>query len=126
MPDGGITTPKPPVFAPRFTHNYVYAGKVTTFTSLAISGLPKTAKVTVACKGKGCAGKSKTLKHSGGKLNVLKALKTLKLTSGATLVVTVRGDGGAQTVAKFVIRAGRRPGVSYRCARAGGTLGACS
>ena len=84
------------------------------------------AKVTVVCKGKGCAGKSKTLKHSGGKLNVLKALRKLKLTSGATLVVAVRGDGGAQTQAKFVIRTGRRPVVSYRCAKAGGKLGACS
>jgi hypothetical protein len=123
---GGGTTPKPPVFAPRFTHDYVYSGKVTKFTSLAISSLPKTAKVTVACKGKGCAGKSKTLEHAGGKLNVLKALKRLKLSSGATLVIAVRGDGGAQALAKFVIRTGRRPVVSYRCAKAGAKLGACS
>ena len=100
--------------------------KVTTFTSLAISGLPKSAKVKVACKGSGCAGKSKTLKHGGGKLNVLKALKKLKLKAGSTLVVSVKGDGGAQTLAKFVIRAGKRPGVSYRCAKAGGKLAACS
>ena len=122
-PSGG-GTPQAPAFAPRFTHDYVYAGKVTTFTSLAISGLPKTAKVTVTCKGSGCAGKSKTIKHSGGKLNVLKALKQLKLKAGATLVVAVRGAGGAQSVAKYVIRKGRRPGVSYRCAAAGGKLGA--
>jgi hypothetical protein len=122
---GPVTGTPAATFAPRFTHTYAYAGKVTRFTSMAIRSLPKSAKVTVKCKGSGCAGKSKTLKHSGGKLNVLKALKRLKLKAGATLQITVRGEGGAQSIAKFVVRAGKRPKVSYRCAKAGGKLGAC-
>jgi hypothetical protein len=112
-------------FAPRFTHDWVYAGRVTRFTSLAITALPKTAKVTVSCKGAGCKGKTRALKHSGGKLNVLKALKRLKLDAGAKLQVTVRGAGGEKALVKFVIRKGARPAVSYRCAKAGGKLGAC-
>ncbi len=38
----------------------------------------------------------------------------------------MRGDGGAQAIAKFVIRKGKRPTVTYRCAKAGGKLGACA
>ena len=129
-PRGGGTpstpsTPQAPAFNVRFTHDYVYVGKLTKFTSLAIAGLPKTAKVTVVCKGGGCKGKSKTLKHSGGKLNVLKALKALKLKSGAKLTITVRGEGNAQAVAHYVIRQGKRPTDTYRCAKAGGKLAAC-
>ena len=128
-PTGGTTTtggPAPTPFAPRFTHTFVYRGRVTTFTGMAIRSLPKTAKVVVSCKGGGCAGKSRTLKHSGGKLNVLKALKRLKLKAGAKLQITVRAQDGALSVAKFVIRRGKRPLVSYRCATAGGKLGVCS
>ena len=91
-----------------------------------ISGLPKTAKVTVACKGGGCAGKTKTLKHSGGRFNVVKALKALKLKPGAKLTVTVRGEGNAQAIAHYVIRKGKRPVDTYRCAKAGGKLVSCS
>ena len=129
-PSGGGTpstpsTPQAPAFNVRFTHDYVYVGKLTKFTSLAIAGLPKTAKVTVVCKGGGCKGKSKTLKHSGGKLNVLKALRSLKLKSGAMLTITVRGEGNAQAIARYVIRQGKRPTDTYRCAKAGGKLAAC-
>ena len=98
---------------------------LTKFTSLAIAGLPKTAEVTVVCKGGGCKGKSKTLKHSGGKLNVLKALKSLKLKSGAKLTITVRGEGNAQAIARYVIRQGKRPTDTYRCVKAGDKLAAC-
>jgi predicted DNA-binding antitoxin AbrB/MazE fold protein len=129
-PSGGGTpstpsTPQAPAFNVRFTHDYVYVGKLTKFTSLAIAGLPKTAKVKVVCKGGGCKGKSKTLKHSGGKLNALKALKSLKLKSGAKLTITVRGEGNAQAIARYVIRRGKRPTDTYRCAKAGGKLAAC-
>ena len=132
-PSGGGTpstpstpsTPQAPALNVRFTHDYVYVGKLTKFTSLAIAGLPKTAKVTVVCKGGGCKGKSKTIKHSGGKLNVLKALKSLKLKAGAKVTVTVRGVGNAQAVAQYVIRQGKRPTDTYRCAKAGGKLAAC-
>ena len=127
-PSGGggtPTTPQAPALNVRFTHDYVYVGKLTKFTSLAIAGLPKTAKVTVVCKGGGCKVKSKTLKHSGGKLNVLKALKALKLKAGAKLTITVRGEGNAQAIAHYVIRQGKRPTDTYRCAKAGGKLAAC-
>jgi predicted DNA-binding antitoxin AbrB/MazE fold protein len=119
------TTPQARALNVRFTHDYVYVGKRTKFTSLAVAGLPKTAKVTVVCKGGGCKGKSKTLKHSGGKLNVLKALKSLVLKQGAKVTVTVRGEGNAQAVATYVIRKGKRPTDTYRCAKAGGKLAAC-
>ena len=124
---GGGTLPGPtaPTFGVRFTHDYLFVGKQTKFVSLLIHGLPKTAKVTVSCKGGGCAGKSKTLKHSGGKFNVVKALKSLKLKPGAKLTVTVRGEGNAQAIARYVIRQGKRPTDTYRCAKAGGKLVAC-
>ena len=122
---GAPSTPQAPAINVRFTHDYVYVGKLTKFTSLAIAGLPKTAKVTVSCKGGGCTGKSKTLKHPGGKLNVLKALKGLKLKSGAKLTITVRGEGNAQANAYYAIRQGKRPTDTYRCAKPGGKLAAC-
>jgi hypothetical protein len=124
---GTPTGPTGPKFAVRFTHDFLFVGKDTKFTSLMVIGLPKTAKLTVSCKGGGCAGKSKTLKHSGGRFNVVKALKTLKLKPGAVLTVTARGEGGAQAIARYVIRKGsKRPTDTYRCAKAGGKLRACS
>ena len=122
----GPTGPTAPRFAVRFTHDFLFVGKQTKFTSLMVIGLPKTAKVTVVCKGGGCAGKSKTLKHSGGRFNVVKALKALKLKPGAKLTVSVRGEGNAQAIARYVIRKGKRPVDTYRCAKAGGKLVACS
>jgi hypothetical protein len=126
-PAAGGTPPvtRGPAFAPRVSYNVVYKGKLTTFTRLVVTGLPKTAKLSVACKGAGCAAKSKALKHAGGTLNVLKALKKLKLRAGASLTITVRGDGGAKLIGSFVIRAGKAPSARYRCAEAGGRLRAC-
>ena len=126
-PAGGGTPPvtRGPAFAPRVSYNVVYKGRLTTFTRLVVTGLPKTAKLSVTCKGAGCAVKSKALKHAGGTLNVLKALKKLKLRAGASLTITVRGDGGAKLIGSFVIRAGKAPSARYRCAEAGGRLRAC-
>jgi hypothetical protein len=122
---GAPSTPQPAALNVRFNHDYVYVGKRTRFTSLRIAGLPKSAKVTVTCKGGGCKVGRKTLEHSGGRLNVLKALRSLKLKAGAKLTITVRGEGGAQAVARYVIRGGKRPTDTYRCAKPGGKLAAC-
>ena len=127
---GGTPTagggPAPAPFAPKFTLDFDYVGKATAFTSIIVRSVPKSARVAVKCKGAGCKGKSKTIKHSGGKLNVLKALKTLKLRPGATLQLSVLGDGGARSIATLKMRNGKRPIATFRCAQAGGKLGACS
>jgi len=69
----------------------------------------------VVCKGGGCKVKSKTLKHSGGTLNVLKALRALKLKPGAKVTVTVRvsDDDGKSTDETEVVRVqgGSRPAI---------------
>ena len=113
-----------PAFAPRFVHDAGSLGKRTTFVKLVITSLPRSATVKVACRGKGCAGKSRSLRPSGGRLNVLKALRGLKLRAGAKLTITV-ADGGARKVASYTIRSGKTVLAAYRCAKPGGALGAC-
>ena len=78
----------------------------------------------VSCKGKGCKGKSRTLRHKGGSLNVLKALRGLKVRAGARIAITV-SDGGERKVAAYLIRNGKTVLASYRCAKPGGKLAAC-
>jgi hypothetical protein len=120
--------PPPPVvvpaFAPRFVHDAGSRGKVTTFVKLWIGSLPKTATVTVACKGKGCKGKSRTLRHKGGSLDVLKALRGLKVRAGARITLTVSA-GGERKVGTYAIRNGKTVLASYHCAKAGGKLREC-
>ena len=120
--------PPPPVvvtaFAPRFVHDAGSRGKVTTFVKLSIGSLPRNATVKVSCKGRGCKGKSRTLRHNGGSLNVLKALRGLKVRAGARIAITV-SDGGKRKVATYVIRNGKTVVASYRCAKAGGKLATC-
>jgi hypothetical protein len=122
--------PKPPpagdpaIFDARITSLFVWKGARTTFTSMRITDLPRSAKVLVTCKGKGCVAARRTIKHSGGTVNLLKKLKRVKLRSGALLQVRLT-DGGATKLASWKIRTGKAPRMSFRCAPAGGKLSRC-
>jgi hypothetical protein len=105
---------------------YVWKGPTTRFTVLSVKGLPGTAKVLVTCKGRGCAFKRRAVSHRGGRLNLLKALKRVRLKKGAVLEVRVTDARGQLKVARYVVRRGKAPKASYRCAAPGGKLHGCS
>jgi Putative metal-binding motif len=91
----------------------------TVFPVFKISGAPKGAKVTLACKGKGCTFKSKKVKLRKGKANLRKVVKKLRLAKGATLTLkTVAPDMLVYTIRIKVARNGTAK-ASKLCARPG-------
>ncbi len=114
-------------FDPRITGNFAYKGAKTRVVQLAVTRLPKGAKVQVLCTGKGCPFKRKSIANKGAKLNVLKALKRLTVRAGAVLRLRITGAAGEQKVATWKVRRGRPPSTTYRCAATrGAKLGPCA
>jgi hypothetical protein len=97
------------------------------FNVLRIRDLPADAAVLVTCKGrkKGCRFESRTVSHGAGALDLLKALKRVKLKPGAVLTVRMTAADGQLKVVRYVV--GRRLAVrvAYRCGVTGGALKAC-
>jgi hypothetical protein len=126
-PAAGATpvTPLAPAFLPRVSSATKRSGAMTTFTKLTVSGLPSGAKVQISCKGKGCAFRTRSLTVKGATLNVLRALKRLRLGSGAVLTVRVTNAAGTTRATALKMRRGARPQSSTRCAPPGGALGGC-
>ena len=121
---GGVTAP-PALFDPKLVSAYVSKRTATTFTVLLIHGLPKDADVAVTCRGKGCAFLRKRIPHTGGRLDLLKELKRLRLRRGAVLEVRITEAGGRRKVGRYRIRAGKPPTATYLCAPPGGALRSC-
>jgi hypothetical protein len=114
-------------FDPRITGNFAYKGAKTRVVQLAVTRLPKGAKVQFLCAGKGCPFKRKSIANKGAKLNVLKALKRLTVRAGAVLQLRITGAAGEQKVATWKVRRGRPPSTTYRCATTrGAKLGPCA
>jgi hypothetical protein len=120
---GGSTVSAP--FDPKLVSAYVAKGATTTFTVLKVNGLPKDAEVLLTCKGRGCDFTRKAVSHAGGQLNLLKALKRPRLQKGAVLEVRLMAAGGETKVGQYLMRRGKPPKASYRCAPPGGKLRSC-
>jgi hypothetical protein len=82
---------------------------VTTIKAFQLKGLAKGAKVTITCKGRGCARKKLVLTSATGGVLQVKALKGRKLRPGAKLTVKVTAPGLATYSRKVTIRAGKGP-----------------
>lgn len=113
-------------FDPRVSHGADYRRARTTFKKLTISGLLKGSKVVASCRGKGCRFKKRAIASGGGKLNVLKKLKRVRLRAGAVLQLRITGPAGDLKVVTWKMRKGKSPAVSYRCAKPGAKLGRCA
>ena len=121
---GGGTGSAPP-FDPFISSLFVWKGPLTTFTLLKVTRLPAGARVQATCRGKGCAFRKRSLTRKSDTLNVLKALKRLRLRTGAVLTMRITGAQGDLKLATWQIRSNRAPKLSFRCSVAGGKLGAC-
>ena len=64
-------------------------GKRTQVGTLTLAGAPKGAKVTITCKGKGCAFKKAKLTANGGKIKLAKRFKKRKLAAKTVITITV-------------------------------------
>jgi hypothetical protein len=82
---------------------------VTTIRSFLLKGLPKGAKVTIACKGKGCAKGKLVLKSAAGGVLRVKALAGRRLGAGARLTVKVTAPGLRGFSRTVTVRAGKPP-----------------
>jgi hypothetical protein len=102
-------------------------GRTTKFTRLRITGLPRSSKVVLTCRGRGCPTRRRTLRHRGGTFDLLKALKRKRITlrPGAVLEIRVIGAGGDVERARWTVRRNRAPRLSLSCLRPGGRAGAC-
>jgi hypothetical protein len=131
--DGGTTAPTTgggtlAPFSPGVVHKHAFTGRRTRLTALTIRQLPADAKVQLRCSGgkrKGCKFKRKSVGHAGGDVKLAKLLRKLKLKKGAAIELRVTAASGQVKLARYVIRRGKAPKVSHRCAVPGGALGAC-
>jgi hypothetical protein len=88
-------------------------GKRTRIGTLTLEGAPKGAKVTVTCKGKGCAFKKKTLTSTGGKIKLAKRFKKRKLAAKTVITITVSDATGTKRF-RYTLRAGKFPKKSIK------------
>ena len=76
--------------------------------TLTLTGAPKGAKVTITCKGKGCAFKKAKLTAKGGKIKLAKRFKKHKLAAKTVITITVADASGTKRF-RYTLRAGKFP-----------------
>ena len=74
---------------------------------------PKGAKVTVTCKGKGCAFKKAKLTATGGKIKLAKRFKKRKLAAKTVITITVSDATGSKRF-RYTLRARKFPKTSIK------------
>jgi hypothetical protein len=124
-PAGGVVAP----FSPRVVRKYALANARTRLTALTIKQLPGDATIQLRCIGgkpKGCTFKKKAVKHEGGDVKLDKVLRKLKLKKGAAIELRITAASGQVKLVRYVIRRGKAPKATQRCAAPGGKLGVCS
>jgi hypothetical protein len=88
-------------------------GKQTRVDALTLEGVHKGAKVTVTCKGKGCAFKQKTLTATGAKIKLAKSFKKRKLAAKTVITITLADATGTKRF-RYTLRAGKFPKKSIK------------
>ncbi len=101
--DGGGT-----VKTAKLTAAWRLFGQRTRVDTLTLAGVPKGAKVTVACKGSGCAFKRKTLAATGAKMKLASRFKKHKLAARTVITITVANAAGTKRFS-YTLRAGKLP-----------------
>lgn len=110
---GADTVLRTPRAAARLSSTRAPDGR-TRITGLVVKKLGKGDKVTLHCRGGGCAARASTKVTVArrGTLSLGPAVKGLVLAPGARLVVTVRAKKGASTAVTFTMVRGRKPTTS--------------
>jgi hypothetical protein len=114
LPVGGGT---PAPFSPGVVHEHRRAGARTRLTALTITDLPADAKVRLRCVGgkrRGCAFRTKAVRHRGGTVKLARLLRKLKLKPRAAIELRITAASGEVKVVRFVMRRGKAPKVKYR------------
>jgi len=104
----GGGTSGPTVKAATVTTFWRLFGKRTQVGTLTLGGVPKGAKVTVTCKGKGCAFKKARLTAKGGKTKLAKRFKKRKLAAKTVITITVSDATGSKRF-RYTLRAHKFP-----------------
>ena len=92
-------------FSPPTDVRWTTKGHNTTFTRLAVVSVPKGARITLRCHGKGCDFKHWTAHSTTDtpRLNLLKRLKHTHLRRGATLELRLANPGQTTTIIRWTI-----------------------
>jgi hypothetical protein len=98
----------PPVKLATVTTFWKLFGKRTQVGTLTLGHVPKGAKVTVTCKGKGCAFKQLKLTSSGAKIKLAKRFKKRKLAAKTVITITITTPAGSKRF-RYTLRAGKFP-----------------
>jgi hypothetical protein len=105
---GGTGTISSPVRLATVTTFWKLFGKRTQVGTLTLGHVPKGAKVTVTCKGKGCAFKKLTLTARGPKIKLAKRFKKRKLAAKTVITITISTPAGSKRF-RYTLRAGKFP-----------------
>ena len=76
--------------------------------TLTLGHVPKGAKVTVTCKGKGCAFKKLKLTARGAKIKLAKRFKKRKLAAKTVITITISTPAGSKRF-RYTLRAHKFP-----------------
>jgi Big-like domain-containing protein len=104
----GSGTISPPVKLATVTTFWKLFGKRTQVGTLTLSHVPKGAKVTVTCKGKGCAFKKLKLSARRAKIKLAKRFKKRKLAAKTVIAITISTPAGSKRF-RYALRAGKFP-----------------
>ena len=95
---GGTGKTGPTIKAATLTTSWRLFGKLTRVDTLTLAGVPKGAKVTVTCTGKGCAFKKATLTATGKTIKLAERFKRRKLGANTVITITVANKTGHQAL----------------------------
>jgi hypothetical protein len=104
----GGTTSGPTVKTATLTVFWRLFGKKTRVDTLTLEGVHKGAKVTVTCKGKGCAFKKKAITATGAKITLAKSFKKRKLAAKTVITITLADATGSKRF-RYTLRAAKFP-----------------
>ena len=91
----------------------------TQITKLEVKGAPKSAKLQVRCKGKGCPFARKAVKLKNGAAKLTKRFKGKRLKPGAVIELRVTAAGAIGKVQRITIRPRKDPQAQQPLPRAG-------
>lgn len=89
-------------------YTFAARGRGIVFTRLRLTGVSKGARVVLACRGKGCARASTTIKRTAATVDLLPALRKRALLPGAVVEVRVTKAGFAGAVVRLRVDRGHK------------------
>jgi hypothetical protein len=88
-------------------------GRTTRVAKLVVAGLPAGARLAIACRGKGCTFKKRTLAAKGGRAKLTRLFARARLKAGTLIRIAITAPGIEAQAITVRIRARARPRVSY-------------